>query len=306
MSADLELVAKRAAAWSETANGLKGRLDRVRWTVFALSILGALAAAIASQVVPEGSAASALPQSHTVFATVGAVLLAAATFLSSRLLRDTDVEAWVRARTASEALKREAFRFATKAQPYDAPGPDAVLKREREKIEEPLADLRDRQVEPTREGSAPRAEVTPEQYRERRVRQQIDWYKAKAGGFRQIASALRWTEFGLALAATIITALAGALGRKFAIGPMQFDVAALTAVLTTVSGAILAHIEASRYQHLVTSYRATAARLEDLDADFDTAKGDAAAWSAFVNRAEEVIAAENNSWVAKWTKATTN
>lgn len=307
MSADLELVARRAATWSETANRLKTRLDRVRWTVFFLSIAGALAAAITSQILPEaGAAAGALPRSHTLFATIGAALLAGATFLSSRLLRDTEVQAWARARAAAEALKREAFRSATKAQPYDAPTADGLLKKERERIEAQLADLRDRQVEAAGRGSAPHGALSPEQYRERRVRDQIDWYTNKARGYRKIATRLRRIEFALALAATIITALAGALGQKLEIGPMQFDVAALTAVLTTVSGAILAHIEASRYQHLVTSYLATAARLEDLDTEFDAARADAGAWSEFVNRCEEIIAAENNSWVAKWTKATTS
>jgi hypothetical protein len=307
MSADLELVAKRAATWSETANQLKRRLDLVRWIVFALSIAGALAAAIASQILPEaGTATSALPTSHTVFATLGAVLLAGATFLSARLLRDTEVQAWVRARAAAEALKREAFRSATKAQPYDTSAADELLKKEREKIEGQLTDLRDRQVEPAREGSAPRGALNPEQYRERRVRPQIDWYMSKAHSYRKIVTRLRWTEFTLALAATIITALAGALGKKLEIGPMAFDFAALTAVLTTVSGAIIAHIEASRYQHLVTSYLAAAARLEDLDTDFDAARTNAGTWSEFVNGCEEIIAAENNSWVAKWTKATTS
>jgi len=240
-----------------------------------------------------------------VFATFGAVLLAGATFLSSRLLRDTEVQAWARARAAAEALKREAFRSATKAQPYDTSTADELLKKEREKIEGQLTDLRDRQVEAVREGSAPREALNPEQYRERRVRPQMDWYKSKAHGYRKVATRLRWTEFTLALAATIITALAGALGKKFEIGPMAFDFAALTAVLTTVSGAIVAHIEASRYQHLVTSYLAAAARLEDLDTDFDAARTNAGTWSEFVNGCEEVIAAENNSWVAKWTKATT-
>src|SRR5262245_58451396 len=301
MSADLELVAKRAESWSETANQLKARLDLVRWIVFVLSIAGALAAAVTSQILPEAGATS-----HALFATLGAVLLAGATFLSGRLLRDTEVQAWVRARAAAEALKREAFRFATRAQPYDTLTADELLKKERERIEGQLTDLRDRQVDAAREGSAPRLALSAEQYRERRVRDQIDWYIMKARHYRKVATRLRWTEFTLALAATIITALAGALGMKFEIGPMQFDVAALTAVLTTVSGAILAHIEASRYQHLVTSYLATAARLEDLDTEFDVAKTNAGTWSEFVNRCEEIIAAENNSLVAKWTKAQTS
>ena len=111
MSADLELVARRAATWSETANQLKTRLDLVRWIVFALSIAGALAAAIASQIPPEPAAhPSMVIKFHPVFATLGAVLLAAATFLSARLLREADTQAWVRARAASEALQREAFK----------------------------------------------------------------------------------------------------------------------------------------------------------------------------------------------------
>jgi hypothetical protein len=137
-----------------------------------------------------------------------------------------------------------------------------------------------------------------------RPRQCYRRYTSKAHRYRKIARRLRWTEFTLAFSATIITAVAGALGKKLEIGLMAFDFAALTAVLTTVSVAILAHIEASRYQHLVTSYLATAARLEDLDTDFDAARTNAGTWSEFVNRGEEIIAAENNSWVAKWTKAT--
>ncbi|HTF01150.1 MAG TPA: hypothetical protein VK621_21265, partial [Bradyrhizobium sp.] len=39
---------------------------------------------------------------------------------------------------------------------------------------------------------------------------------------------------------------------------VQFDFAAFTAVLTTVAGAVLAHVEASRFDFLVTTYLATA------------------------------------------------
>jgi hypothetical protein len=61
------------------------------------------------------------------------------------------------------------------------------------------------------------------------------------------------------------------IGKSLPLAGINFDVAALTAVLTTVSGAVLAHIEGSRYQHLITSYLATARRLEDLDTGFATA-----------------------------------
>jgi hypothetical protein len=37
--------------------------------------------------------------------------------------------------------------------------------------------------------------------------------------------------------------------------------------------------------------------------EFEAASGDAGSWSRFVNRCEDIIAAENDSWVAKWSKA---
>lgn len=301
MSAELERVAIRAATWSETANQLKARLDFVRWLVFGLSISGALAAAIASQIpVQPNSGITA----HAVFTALGTVFLAAVAFTSNRLLRDTEVQAWVRARAASEALKREAFKYATQARPYDAGSTDQTLKAEREKIEKDLDDLVDREVANTREGSAPRAMLTPQQYREQRILSQAkQFFRPKALAYRKIAARLRGIEFALALTATIITALAGVIGKSLPVANINFDIAALTAVLTTVSGAILAHIEASRYQHLVTSYLATARRLEDEDTKFDSASSDAKSWSDFVNRCEDIIAAENNSWVAKWTKS---
>ena len=126
MSAQLDLVAKRAATWSQSANRLKKRIDFVRWLVFALAIVGALLAAVASQT----QEAQAL---HGALTALGTVLLAAGTFISAQLLKDTELEAWVRKRAAAEALKREAFKYATRARPYDDRAKaDQVLDRCRE------------------------------------------------------------------------------------------------------------------------------------------------------------------------------
>jgi len=48
----LETVADGQAKWSATADALKATIDQARRSVFVLSILGALAAALASQMVP--------------------------------------------------------------------------------------------------------------------------------------------------------------------------------------------------------------------------------------------------------------
>jgi SMODS and SLOG-associating 2TM effector domain 1 len=115
---------------------------------------------------------------------------------------------------------------------------------------------------------------------------------------KKIAVSLRWTEFSLALAATIITAMVGVAGKEL-LG-IKFDFVALTAVLTTIAGAILAHIEATRCDFLVMIYRATARRLSAEIANIGNINTlSAEQWSDFVNRCESIISDENTSWAAK-------
>jgi SMODS and SLOG-associating 2TM effector domain 1 len=94
------------------------------------------------------------------------------------------------------------------------------------------------------------------------VRHQAEhFYEPKAEAYRRAAARLRRVEFAPSLAATVATAIVAAAGRDPT--GLHFDFIALTAVLTTVAGAILAHIEASRYEFLVTSYCAAARRLRN-------------------------------------------
>jgi hypothetical protein len=44
---------------------------------------------------------------------------------------------------------------------------------------------------------------------------------------------------------------------------------------------------------------------KDIDTEFAAASVDPNALSEFVNKCEDIIAAENNSWVARWTKSQT-
>lgn len=304
MSKVLIHVADRAVGWSVAADRLKQRQERARWWVFALSIGGALLAAVASQIPSDGGAG--LRAWHTYVAMFGAGFLALATFLSSRFLGQAKSAAWVRARAASEALKREAFKFAARAEPYDNKDPaqaEALLRAEYEKINAATEKVAHPVDNPGRAGSSPREMMTPEQYRTSRIVNQAKaFYRPKADGYRKTATRLKRTEFVLAALATLITVYTGAVGKTAIAGGMSFDLAALTAVLTTVCGAILTHIESSRLDHLVDTYLATARRLEDHDLEFDAACKDATAWSKFVSRCEDIIAAENASWVAKWSE----
>lgn len=293
--AALVTVAERQAVWSMTANKLKEHIDRARWAVFIFSVLGAFLATLASQLAPPtGGLPSADPR--TWLSIAGAVSLATATFFTQRLLGQEHIKVWVRTRAIAEVLKQEAYKFAASAAPYDGANADDFLDKERQRIEVDGNDLIAKLIIESPQGSVPRGMLTLPQYIERRVNGQISYYRDRARRYRTAGTWLRRAEFVLALAATIITAVASATGKSTQFFGIQFDLAALTAVLTTVAGAVLAHVEASRHDFLETIYVATARRLEDRRG------GPHEPVSAFVNDCENIIATENMSWVAKWTK----
>jgi hypothetical protein len=293
----LDNVANRQAIWSVTANILKTKLDRARWAVFIFSVLGALLATLASQFGPPANvAAGVYADPRTWLAITGASSLASATFFTQRLLGPDVTKRWVRARAIAEALKREAYKFAAGAKPYDQPDADTQLDAEHQRIEKDGDDLIPLLSINAGEGTTPRTMMTADQYLQRRVNRQILFYSERTAGYRTTANRLRRAEFLLALSATLITAAASATGKSTPLFRVKFDIAALTAVLTTLGGAVLAHVEAVRYDFLVTTYMATARRLEDRRG------GSHEAVSTFVNDCETIIETENTSWIAKWSK----
>ena len=288
--------ADRQLLWSKTAGALKSNVDLARWSTFFLSILGALLATIAGQLD------QSQPRYYVAFA--GAVVLAIMTLLSSRLLSGTQVTNWIRARAASEALKREVYKYVARAAPYNDPTKrDAVLNDERDRIERDVDDLAGLQVSTTEPSALPCEDLTRDEYLKRRVREQVSYYCDRANASQHAAKIMRWSELMLALAATVITAAAGLGIASREVFGFKFDLVAITAVLTTIAGAVLAHIEASRYDFLVTTYRATARRLQgELARDDDPNGMSTENWSALVQRCESILSEENTSWAAKWTK----
>jgi hypothetical protein len=179
--------------------------------------------------------------------------LAVATFITGRALTADRVGSWVKVRAAVEALKREAFRYAARVRPYDDPATAAgLLDAARGKIDADLAAVVPSETKGL--GSAPRKMLTPEEYRVARIRGQLDWFQKASVEAARKAKRLRLAEFLLALAATVITALSTITGKQIPLVGLNFDIAALTALLTTLGGAILSHIEASRFDYLATSY----------------------------------------------------
>jgi len=293
MNTQLVELAKSQGVWSATANELKSTYQVVRWITFSLSIVGALLASVAGQL-DKGP--------RLYLAIVSAVLFGVASFLTARCLGTAKAQAWVKARAASEALKRLAYTYAARGAPYNETATrNQALHTAVQEIEKQVIDLLGEQVT-SKPGSTPTDDLTTAEYVSKRARAQVSYYESNANKFKVIVGRLRKAEFLLAFTTAIITAVAGVLSKDVPRGT-AFDFVALTAVLTTVSGAILAHIEASRYDFLVTTYRATARRLSDeLTADPSKLDQMSAEWPKFVEACETAIATENGSWVLKMSK----
>lgn len=285
--APLDYVAVRQAVWSQTANMLKRRLDLIRRTAFFLSLAGAVLAAVATQL----GTGTGLARSTATMA--GAMALAVAAFLSQRFLHKDAIARHLRARAASEALKREAYLYATQSGDYaNAATRDAALAEKQRKIEDDVSDLVDDEQDAAGSGRSPRQQLTRDEYIAQRVTHQIDWYRSHARDHAEAARKLHLAEWILALGAAVITALAGMITLQ------AFDLAAITAVLTTLGATVVAYLTATRYDQLVMNYRAAARRLEQLlqTAPANQPLGD------FAAAAEAILDAENNAWVASYTK----
>jgi TIR domain/Protein of unknown function (DUF4231)/SMODS and SLOG-associating 2TM effector domain 1 len=275
--------ADRQSIWSKTASVLKRRVEVARWRKFAFLILGTLLAAMASQFhEPE----------RLLLALAGAVFLAASFTRSRRGLQITN---WRRAHMASEALKREAYKYAACAKPYEDPlRRDGVLNVERERIESDVDDLVALAVSNLKAGSAPRAELSRDGYVASRVRAQIERADVNNKANNKTFVSLRWVESGLVLGA-ILTVMIGVAGKE--LFGIRLDFVALIPVL--VIAVILAHNEATRRDFLVTIHRATARRLRAEVANIGAVNAlSPQQWSDFVDRCEAIISDENASWAA--------
>lgn len=298
----LSSIWRRRAAWSRAAGRIGRRIAYARGAALTLSSLGAVLAAVASTLLAQS------PHWRSISAGVGAVLLAVATVITTRLLTISAVRNWVRMRSVSEAIKAEVYSFRAGVAPYDGPEAIKTLHRKVNEVEEPAADLEHYVADVSGEPNAPPPPLRPEDYIKLRIETQIeDYYRRKARLYARRLALLRGSEFALGLAATALSAAAAFFSANTRPTPTAdasgIGQAAWVAVLTTLGGALAAHIAGTRYDFLVMSYYATARRLEDLVDGWrlDGSPSDLTRWSAFVRACEQAISVENESWLAKWT-----
>jgi hypothetical protein len=279
---------RQQSIWSQTANKLKRDLTRWRAAGLALTIIGAVLATLGTQVATISSPAG------KGLLWAAAVAVGLVPVIQPRLGRQA-VEAWSRARSASETLKEQVYTYLAAVSPYREDDRDQRLHDQADATLTAVDDLLPRTagIEPVLRPLPAVGDV--EGYVAIRVNEQIyGYYRTQT---RQLNERLRWlrgAEFTLAAAAVVVAATAGSLGVKGA--------AAWVPVITTVSAALAAHVAAARYEFLLVEYARTAAQLERLrDGRHPPADPGQAAHAddKFVAECERIISAQNEAWMAK-------
>jgi hypothetical protein len=283
-----ESVWQQQSVWSQTADRLKRNLTRARTAALILTITGAVLATVGTQVAGVSSAAS------KGLLWAAAVAVGLVPLLRPRFSR-RPVEAWARARSASESLKEQVYTYLARVSPYRDAGRDQQL---RQRAGATLAAVDD--LLPETDGIEPVPRPLPpvgnvNDYVTIRVGQQIGgYYRTRASRLRIILRRLRGAELMLAVTAVVLAAVAGTIGIK---GAGQW-----VTVVTTISAALAAHMAAARYEYMLVEYSRTAAQLErlrdgrePLDDPDQTARTD----DAFVAECERVISDQNEAWMAK-------
>lgn len=285
--------------WSVAADKFKSDISFWRSSVLVFAISGAFFATISTQV-PPGIA-------QQFMAWVGAVFLAVIPIVTPRKLSAKQTKDWIRARSISEGLKAELYTYFAQAGPYTEPTnvPTETLRDRSREITQSADDLVKHLATIQVQAILPPDFSSPEDYLDRRVIDQINWYTNKARIHADKASRLRSIEFYLAIAAALLAAATGMWGEMLTLGGWSIEIGVWVAVLTTIGGTLTAHIAAARYDHIVTSYSATAHQLRHLKMQWPPSGGGNAPsseWSDFIRQCEDTISKENESWMAKWVK----
>ena len=278
--------------WSDAAGELQNQVNWWRKVQVMLAVAGAILA----------TAAATVPGSFLgqTLAAAGAIALVLVPVISARQLTKEIVDGWPRARSVSEGLKSETFKFRAGVGEYAnpaSPGLDAALVRfvDRTRTIQALAKDLAKYLpdQPSREETPP-GELTPASYLSNRVNEQIEnYYRKKAQENKDKAAFYRRLSTLSIVAAAVVSGLA-VFKELTAIGGWA-------AVATTVGTIFTTYSAVNRFDKLASTYAQQTSELRQLTLEW-RAKSDAfepRVWSAFVMACEEAISAENRAWMAR-------
>jgi len=285
---------RRQRQWSILADRLKARIGFWRSTMLILSASGVLLQTLAA----------ALSQSWVgpVAGVIGAVALVFVPFIARQFLTAERVRGWLRARSVSEGLKSQIYRYCANAEPYTGADRASKLNEIGKNTEVWADELALELADIEADSHPPPGPLDAASYLRERVTDQIEsYYRPHARLNARLAKIFRNLELASSATAAALGTLASVLQLRGAADSAPGSIGAWVGVLTTIGAGLAAHAAANRYDQQARMYFATARQLEDLRREW-IAKGgptDAKGWSEFVTACEEAISAENRGWMAK-------
>lgn len=271
----------RYRAWAKRARTLQAASERDKFRALIAAVLAALFGAVAA-TVPEAWSPAA-----TIAAVLAAFSAAATAILGRDVLEVGHEKKWILARATAEAMKSECFVAAARAAPYG--GPDAETRFaarldeiEAKAIEEKLAPLSDPADEDKRRPPQP---LDRAWYRERRMREQRDYYAERQLEHEAATQRLRGAGLGMAFLGALFGGLSAAGFTGFApwIG-----------LTTSVAAALGAWGYMARRSALAATYGTMAHRLGIL---LDRSANTTRPLPEIVTETENLLRAEHGEWL---------
>ena len=287
------------AVWSATAGKLKADLTRWRTRAAIAGVTGAILQTAAATL----PATEELRGARASIALIGVAILAIVPYILGTKVTKVRITEWVRARSASEALKEQIFRFLVAVPPYDNDRSVLTLINETQAAKATVRDLNmyAADIRPAKRRRP--TTLTIDGYAELRVNDQIDrFYQPKSRENSRVARRLHGVEFGLGVLAVGLGAIASG---ATAIGvPALGSLGSWVAVITAAGATVTTHLAASGYDRQSITYFATAERLKHLRDQWsaDPEREAPERVARFVNECETAISSENEAWMSAWTR----
>lgn len=262
-------------SWADAARSRKGAQGRSRNITLILGVAGAFLATLSSRC-PEFAWISLL----------GAAAIALAGYFGRELLTPEKETEWARCRMLAEALQRQVWLALMQAPPYQGSDAADQLKIKASELINSTKLTHPAQIAAL-DKPVPRAESV-EDYIKLRVEEQTNYYRRRAGTLQNELS--RWRGFSLFLGALAV--VMGVVGGKYA------GVAVWVPVVTSCVAAVLAVVQAGKYQAQIQLYQLTASQLALTLAHWKDKSE--SSLIELVQACEEIMSRENDSWRIEW------
>jgi hypothetical protein len=277
--------------WAATSREIKATLTAWQLRVLIIFLAGAILGTFSDQI---SNWSHALSQ---ILGYLSAIALGLAALFSKEILGPTKYQAWIRARSAAEALKSQVYLFLMKAPPYLGNKSDEILVNKVEEINEDVQDMTATTIsDDEKRKDLPSDTLSIEDYIEIRVSEQIKkFYNPKAKKHGAIAKCGGSIGLALGIVGVILGIIKGA-----DIEPLANIAGGWIAVVSTATTSVAAYIYAGRHQYLSISYQATARQLEAILAKWraiSKSNASTAERNQFIQDCENTISIENSAWM---------